>query len=668
MASSSSSSVNSTSTVGNVIRITGLATGLDVDATVKKLMTAEQLKIDKAKQSQQKVQWQQDAYKDIIKDVQSLQSSFFDVNSADSCMISSTSYSALDVTSTNTAIGTMTAGVGAQVGNYTLQVVQTAAGANYTNKITSNNGSVSLTSKLSTIGATGAMSGKLALSLNINGGVANATNGGKAVNITLDNTGGTSTVNDLLNAINTQGGGLVNASYSELTQKFTLTTVATGNNVSMAIDSSSSTGLSQMINPTAAAYTNSITSNDGTTITGSSKLSEMGTAINMKVAALNLNLDLGGGQTVNVSLDNSGDNKTMNDLISQINTAGVGKVSASFNPLTNNISFQNLLNNQSVSIGSGTTAEMYNVITSVTSGKQGNNADVFITPPGQSTAVEVKNQTSNGFTIDGMSYNISTTGTTTLGVVQDTQKVYDKFTNFLTKYNALMDKINTKLTDKKDPNYPPLTDDQKASMTTDQIANWNAKAQTGVLRNDSKLQQLFSDLKGAFADPISGVSLQIGKYGSNSFGLDISSDMANPGEVHIVDPLSFRNAIEENPSQFLNFFTKVSASTNSTTNYNESGVFQRIQKSLNSNVGIVNTISTSAILTQYASYQDSFSNFGGTGLNTLMDQLYQKNLAITNLNTEYSTMQTSYYNKFSALETAMSKLNAQSSTLSGIGA
>ncbi|WP_406547961.1 flagellar cap protein FliD N-terminal domain-containing protein [Clostridium ljungdahlii] len=61
---------------GNMIRLTGLSSGLDVDAVVKKMMAGEQTKLDKAQQDQQTTQWKQEAYQDIIKNIKDLQSSF----------------------------------------------------------------------------------------------------------------------------------------------------------------------------------------------------------------------------------------------------------------------------------------------------------------------------------------------------------------------------------------------------------------------------------------------------------------------------------------------------------------------------------------------------------------------------------------------------------------
>ena len=48
------------------IRLSGLATGMDTDAMVKSMLTADQEKIDKAQQKEQTVKWQQEIYREVM--------------------------------------------------------------------------------------------------------------------------------------------------------------------------------------------------------------------------------------------------------------------------------------------------------------------------------------------------------------------------------------------------------------------------------------------------------------------------------------------------------------------------------------------------------------------------------------------------------------------------
>ena len=53
----------------NSNRITGLATGMDIDEMVTNMLTNEKNKIDKAEQKKQTQVWQQEIYRDVITDV-----------------------------------------------------------------------------------------------------------------------------------------------------------------------------------------------------------------------------------------------------------------------------------------------------------------------------------------------------------------------------------------------------------------------------------------------------------------------------------------------------------------------------------------------------------------------------------------------------------------------
>lgn len=543
---------------GDLIRLTGMATGLDVDGTVKKMMAAEQTKLDKVKQQQQLIQWKQEAYQAIIKNVKDLQSSFFDSSSSDKNILSSTNFAAYSVSGVNTttvdtSVAAIKPQVGAKTGKYTVHVDTLASGAGISKTLTG----IQLSTKLTDIHSD--LIGNIQLIINANGSTSNTT-------ITLDNSSGTKTLNDLISAINNQSGGNVKAVFSELTGEFSLNTIKTGASTSLAIESSTTSSLSSIL--------------------GSSII----------------------GQTINSDIDTN----------------------------------------------------------TYTTAHKGTNADVTITPPGKSTGIQVTTQTSNNFTIDNVNYNLSGTGEISVNVGQDTDKVYDKIKSFIDKYNSVVDEIETKLDEKKDNDYNPLTDSQKESMSDSQITAWETKAKTGVLRNDDDLRSMLNNLRSAFTTAVSNAGLSIGTYGDNSIGIDTSSDYDKPGHIEITDESKLKEAITSRGDQIVKLFTNVSSSSDKTTAYSENGIFTRIKNILQDNVGFTNTTLNSAILTAYANKQDDYSIYGASGNNTLPDQLYEKQLQIKQMTDAMSDKQEKYYQQFSALETAMESLNSQQSMLSSM--
>ncbi|ERI90860.1 flagellar hook-associated protein 2 [Clostridiales bacterium oral taxon 876 str. F0540] len=547
MSDVSSSSSTGVSTSGNLLRITGMATGLDIDGMVKKMMAAEQSKVDKVKKDRQIIAWRQEAYQDIIKDLKDLQSKFFDSTAADKYILGESNFTPYTISGGNAAIASLAASNSAKAGNYTLNVTSLAEGGGVNETLSGINLSTKLTDKDSTLNTV------LNLKMIVNG---------NPLSLSIDNTSGNMTFSDLIDAINTQGGGNIKASFSELSSKFTLATTQTGTSSIMNITSATSS---------------------------SNLLNFLGIKTALK-----------------------------NDTDKPLN---------------------------------------------------GKNADFTLVEPGDSTAYHLTDKTSNSFTLDGINYNLVGTGTTTFSLSQDTDKVYGKIKDFIDQYNEIVDKIQTKLYEKKSYSFPPLTDSQKSSMSEDDVSNWNNKAKLGILRNDDNLEKLLTNMREAFSTAVTDSGLSIGKYASNSIGIDFSTDYNKPSHIDIIDPTKLKTAIAQKGTQLLKMFTNASSTALSgtyeptNTTYKEDGIFTRVKKILESNVGFTNVYLNNSTLTKFANFQDDYSLYGFTGTNTLPDQLYQKDNLIKTMLDTLNTKQEAYYTQFSKLETAMNSLNQQQAYL-----
>ena len=118
--------------MSDISRITGLASGLDVDALVKTMTSADTTRVDKAKQDKQITQWKQDMYRDIIGDLNTFKSTYFDVLSTDSNMLSTTNYSSFDISSSdisNSILSLTASGTNVIEGTYAITVSQVANSA-----------------------------------------------------------------------------------------------------------------------------------------------------------------------------------------------------------------------------------------------------------------------------------------------------------------------------------------------------------------------------------------------------------------------------------------------------------------------------------------------------------------------------------------------------------
>ena len=75
----------------------------------------------------------------------------------------------------------------------------------------------------------------------------------------------------------------------------------------------------------------------------------------------------------------------------------------------------------------------------------------------------------NQFQINNINVQIKSLGSTQIIVDTDVEAVYGKITEFVNRYNELVDKINQQLQEKRHPDYPPLTREQKEAMSEREI-------------------------------------------------------------------------------------------------------------------------------------------------------------------------------------------------------
>lgn len=271
-------------------------------------------------------------------------------------------------------------------------------------------------------------------------------------------------------------------------------------------------------------------------------------------------------------------------------------------------------------------------------------------------------RSSNTFAVNGVTYSLLKSSATqqTVSVSQDTNSVYDNIKNFVDKYNEVIDKINTKLNEKYDRNYQPLTDDQKSGMKDDEITKWETKAKTGLLKNDPILQDVVYNMRRALSDSVtdsSGSSINL-----SSIGITTGPYQDN-GKL-VIDENKLSAAIQNDPDTVANLFTKqssvsYSAATTSelrTQRYNEEGLAYRLSDILDDNI---RTTSGKGSLLLKAGITGDTTEFTSLIYNEING--YDKD--ITSLTAKLADKESAYYAKFTAMESALSRMNAQSSWL-----
>ncbi len=101
------------------MRITGLATGLDMDQLVKETMQPYRIKIQQQQQKKEITEIKQQLYRDVIKESRELYNKYFDVAKTDSLLLSK-NWSTAKFQSSNENVLTVTSSSDAKPGNYTV--------------------------------------------------------------------------------------------------------------------------------------------------------------------------------------------------------------------------------------------------------------------------------------------------------------------------------------------------------------------------------------------------------------------------------------------------------------------------------------------------------------------------------------------------------------------
>lgn len=431
---------------------------------------------------------------------------------------------------------------------------------------------------------------------------------------------------------------------------------------------------------------------DGISVVGNPSKSAIASASD-KISATGLNSMAGTSLNIGGKSYTIDGNKTVSALMSDLSTltgatfsydASTGKVSiektgaTSFDIHCDDSNTQAFFNTQ---LGLGTGADITNSTSSTTQGTGGQDGSFTIKEPGDTTATTV-NQSSNNFTIDGVSYNFSSavdaSNPVTINVKQDVSSAVSKIQDFVTDYNNLIAGISSVTSEKRDYTYAPLTSSQESQMTASQITAWNEKAQSGLLANDGTLNDMLTAMREAFYTPVIGNASTMG-----GIGLSTSDDPKDGGKIFI-DVKKLTTALQNNPQQVTDLFTKPSTSyysyesainVNTSTDMNavgkavnqrssEEGIFQRISDIEKKYAGTyIDKNGNQGILLMKAG--DTNSDYSKTR-NILYKQIKEQADAVSNFKEKMQLDSKMYNKKFSALQSALSQLSSQQNYFSSM--
>ena len=372
------------------------------------------------------------------------------------------------------------------------------------------------------------------------------------------------------------------------------------------------------------------------------------------------------GATEDTDEYKAGKNLTVKQVFSDISSKA--EVNISYNSISRSFSIESKSTGKEVSLeGSDVSGNFLNSLLGTNTLKaQGESAVVeFSDGDGNKNTFEFS---SNNFTLSGINFDIKSMPTEPIkvSVVSDTDKTVELVKGFVEDFNEIMDDLNTKTKERKNSKYKPLTEAQKDEMTEKEIELWEKKAKEGILGNESEIENFMYQLRSAVFTPVEGVAVNL-----KDIGFDTSNDYREGGKIKF-DEEKFRKALANDPQMISDIFTKISNSGYENYDPNltaeqrqaknaDQGIFRRINDVLNDFTRITrNNDGKKGIFIEIA---------GISGDSTLNDNVISRAMQehekkIDRLNDLITRREERYYKQFTRMETALSKLQSQSSIFS----
>lgn len=500
----SAGSASNTSSQASSLAVSGLASGMNWQATVQQLAAAERGAETPWQNQQTALGAQNSAYSNIKDDLTTLQA---DVTALQDASL----YQSASVQTSDATIGTAIASAGATLGTFNFNISQLATAAKF-------NGTSGISQVLAPGGNLSSVTVATAgFSTPLTAGT--FTVNGKQITIAA-----TDTLQSVFDQITASTG--VTPSYNATTDKISFTSNTAGQEIVLgsATDTSNFLQAAQLFN------------NGTDTIASASALGSV--QLNAAMSGADLATPIAGDATgkgqfmingVTIDYDTSADN--IANVLARINSSTAG-VTASYDSLNNRFSLTNkTTGDMGISMQDVAGKGNFLAATGLSAGTLVHGQNLLYTLNGstQQLVSQSNTITSASSGITGLSVTALQNKTVTMTVGSDTGKVNTAIQKFITDYNAVQSSISA-----------------GEIVTTDSTG----KVTPGTLTGDQTASNIASDLRSTVFSPVSGLSGTIQMLAS----LGIQTN-GQDNTLTLNDPTALSNALAGNLSDVKSFFS-----------------------------------------------------------------------------------------------------------------
>ena len=273
---------------------------------------------------------------------------------------------------------------------------------------------------------------------------------------------------------------------------------------------------------------------------------------------------------------------------------------------------------------------------------------------GQSAEIELNgvqySSESNTFDINGLT--ITCNGETapneviTLTTKNDTNGIYDMIKSFIKEYSALINEMDKLYNAESAKGYEPLTDDEKEAMSESEIEKWESKIKDSLLRRDSTLSSVSSAMKEIMMSgfEVGGKKMYLYDFGIETMGYFNAADNEK-NAYHIYG--------DEDDDAFKNETNKLMAMINSDPDAVVGFFTQLLQKLYGKMFDLMKGTEFSSV---YKVYDDK----------KMKEEYDDYTKKIAEAEKKLKAYEDKWYKKFSAMETAMAKMQSNASAVTAL--
>ena len=672
------------------IRITGMNSGLDTESIITELVKAQKTKSEKVKKSQTKLEWKQDAWKELNTKIYKL------YNSTLGNLRFSSTYSKKVTDISNSSIASIVTGDSSMNATQTLKVDELATTGYMTGAQIS--GDVSNSTKL-----TDTVLGIEA------GSTITVTTGGKSTDITITSD---TTIGSFVNELKSAG---VEASFDEKNKRLHIAAKSSGKDNDFTITASNTAG-------TTALNKLGILNYDTATIAEYKKVADLANDASARQAAIDADVATRLSSYISKRTSLLETQKAQQDAVDASKTAFTDKYSEDIDTvLADKADLKNEIDDLKAAIeAAGDSAseddknrltelqekmeavEAYETQKTALESTNSSLADVEqyldVSDPSNITASTVLTDaveaewtakiataqqivadaennslsgsgvhktpgqdakiTLNGVVYEGSGNTFEINGLTitalqksdeevTLTTRQDTDGIYDTIKNFFKEYNSLINEMDSLYNADSTKNYEPLSDDEKDELSDSEIEKWETKIKDSILRGDSNLSTISSAMKSIMlkGTTVNGKQMYLSDFGIGTLGY-FSAEENERNAYHIdgdeddstvsANENKLKAMIASDPDTVISFFSQLT---------------QNLYTELSTQSKSIEGVRT------FGSFYDD---------KRMKEEYNEYATKIQKEEDKLTALEERWYSKFSAMETALAKMQSNQSAVSGL--